>query len=264
MSKYKPVLLLAVVFLVVSCSSFNKLLKSKDYRLMYNKGLEYYQKKDHYRYTTLFEQIAPVYHGTLQSDTIEFYIAQGYYHQGDYLLAGYYFDKYRKDHPRSVFIEEAEYMYAYCFYKSAPRPQLDQDNSNKAISAFSEFITKYPKSSRKAEINVIMNELKDKLIEKSYMSAKLYYDMGDYRAAITALKNSLQSFPDSKYREEHLFMILESSFLLADNSVPSRRRERFQNAIDEYYNLVSEFPETKYLKEAERMYKLSMKSIETK
>jgi len=102
------------------------------------------------------------------------------------------------------------------------------------------------------------------LIEKSYMSAKLYYDMGDYRAVITALKNSLQSFPDSKYREEHLFMILESSFLLADNSVPSRRRERFQNAIDEYYNLVSEFPETKYLKEAERMYKLSMKSIETK
>jgi outer membrane protein assembly factor BamD len=59
-------------------------------------------------------------------------------------------------------------------------------------------------------------------------------------------------------------MILESSYKLADNSVPSRRRERFQNTIDEYYNLISEFPETKYLKDAERMYNNSVKSIENK
>jgi outer membrane protein assembly factor BamD len=264
MARYKSIVLIFISILIVSCSGFNKLLKSKDYQLMYSKGMEYYEKKDHYRYTTLFEQLVPIYRGTQQADTIEFYLAQGYYFQGDFLLAGYYFDKFRRDYPRSVFTEEAEYMYAYCFYKSSPRPQLDQETSHQAISAFSEFIAKYPKSSKKAEVNAIMVELKEKLVEKSFISAKLYYDMSEYRAAITALKNSLNTFPDSKYREDQLYMILDSSYKLADNSIPSRRRERFQNTIDEYYNLISEFPETKYLKEAERMYNNSVKTVENK
>jgi len=59
-------------------------------------ALEYYKKKDHYRYVTLFEQLQSVYKGTFRADTIEFYLAQGYYHQGDYLLAGHQFDMFRK------------------------------------------------------------------------------------------------------------------------------------------------------------------------
>lgn len=255
--------ILVIVLIVFSaCSGYNKLLKSKDYSLKYAKALEYYEKKDHYRYTTLFEQLVPIYKGTKQADTVEFYLANGYYHQGDFLLAGYYYDRYRKNYPRSVFTEEAEYMYAYCFYKSSPRPLLDQETSYSAIAAFNEFIVKYPRSPRKAEVNAILVELKDKLVEKSFLSAKLYFDMKQYKAAITALKNSLNTFPDTKYREDHLFMILQASFQFADNSIPRLRRERFQNTLDEYYNLLGEFPKTKYLKEAERIYAYSIKITE--
>jgi len=83
--------------------------------------------------------------------------------------------------------------------------------------------------------------------------------MKDYKAAITSIKNSMQQFPDSKYREEQLYMILQASYLLADNSVPEKRRERFQNTVDEYYNLIGEYPETKYLKEAQKIYNNSIK-----
>jgi outer membrane protein assembly factor BamD len=200
----------------------------------------------------------------MQADTIEYYLAEGYYHQGDFLLSAHFFDKFRENYPRSTFIEQAEYMYAYCFYKSSPRPLLDQETTNNAISAFAEFITKYPNTSKKAEVNRIMHELRSKLVEKAYLSAKLYYDMADYKSAVTAHKNSLGKFPDSEYREEELYMILSASYNLAANSVIEKRRERFQNTLDEYYNLMSEFPETKYKREAEKIYANSINFVEKK
>lgn len=264
MKRVSLFVLIVIAILATSCSGFDKLLKSRDYPLMYKEGLKYYEEGDHYRYTTIFEQLSPVYKGTAQADTIEFYLSQGYFHQGDFLLAAHYFDRFRQNYPRSSFTEEAEYMYAYCFYKSSPRPLLDQEATKNAISALSEFITRYPNSSKKAEVNTILTELRSKLVEKSYLSAKLYYDMQDYKSAITALKNSAYEFPDSEYREDILYMILESSFNLADNSVPEKRRERFQATLDEYYNLMGEFPETKYKREAERIYASSIKVVENK
>jgi outer membrane protein assembly factor BamD len=262
MKKIELIFLFVLVAFITSCSSYEKLLKSGDYPLMYKKGLEYYELKKHHRYTTIFEMLVPIYRGTLQADTIEFYLAQGYYNQGDYLLAAHYFDRYRQNYPRSVFTEDSEFMYSYCFYKSSPRPLLDQETTNTAIVAFTEFVAKYPRSEKKAEVNRILVELRDKLIDKSYLSSKLYYDMREYKAAIASIKNSLRQFPDSKYREEQLYMIVQASYDLAENSVPEKRRERFQNTLDEYYNLMSEYPETMYKREVERIYANSISKIE--
>lgn len=260
----KSIIYIFLVALVVSfgCSGFEKVLKSKDYEFKYKKALEYYAKKDHYRYLTLFEQLSPIYKGTMRSDTIEYYLAQGNYHQGDYLLAGHYFDKFRKTYPRSAFTEDAEFMYAYCFYMSSPRSELDQENTQLAISAFAEFISRYPNSNRMAEVNKIMHELRDKLIEKSYLSSRLYYKIGDYKAAIVAIRNSVKEFPNTKYREEQIFLILKSSYLLADNSVPEKRKERFQSTVDEYYTFISEYPNSEYVDEAKKMYDASMKVLQ--
>jgi outer membrane protein assembly factor BamD len=262
MKRFQLIIFITLVLIIASCSGFDKLLKSRDYKLMYTKALEYYEEEDHYRYSILFEQLVPIYKGTLQADTVEYFLAEGYYHQGDYLLAAHYFDNFRRNYPRSQFTEQSEFMYAYCYYKSSPRPLLDQETTQSAINSFNEFITKYPRSSKKAEVNEIMVELRDKLIEKSFLSAKLYYDMEDHRAAITALKNSLSQFPNSHYREQQMFMILQASYNLADNSVPDKRRERFQNTLDEYYNLMGEFPDTKYKEEAEKIFANSKSIID--
>lgn len=247
--------------LLLSCSGFEKILKSKDYNFKYKKALEYYKKGDHYRYTTILEQLVPIYSGTQRADTVQFYFAMGNYKQGDYILAGHYFDTFRKTYPRSVFTEEAEYMYAYCFYESSPRPELDQESTQAAMSAFSEFISKYPNTDKKNEVAKILVELRDKLIEKSYLSSKLYYNVSEYKAAIVAIKNGIKDFPDSKHREEQLFLILKSSYLLADNSISSKQKERFQSTVDEYYTFIGEFPQSEYAKEAKKMYDASMKFL---
>lgn len=244
------ILLLAIV----SSCKYEKLLKSRDYKLKYQKALEYYAEEDYMRAEGLFEQLKPILKGTKQADTVFFYGAYCSYYQESYLLASHYFDEFRKTFGNSKFAEEAEYMNAYCTYLLSPRPSLDQEYTYRAISLFGLYMSRYPDSEKTNECIGYIQDMRNKLVEKSYQSAKLYYNLEDYKAAIIALNNSLDDFPETKYREEIMFLILKAKYLLAENSIASKRIERYQSTVDEYYSFIGEFPESEYKKEALGMF----------
>jgi len=256
--RYSSLLFMGFVLVLSSCSGYEKLLKSNDARLKYDKAVEYYENGDYVRASRLFDQIATIYRGTTRADTVCYYQAYSYFHQKDYILGGHHFGYLAENYPNSVYAEEANFMTGYCFYKQSPRPSLDQDNTNKAIAAFQMFIVSYPGSRRVVEADNFIMEMEDKLVEKSYLNAKLYFDLGDFKASIIALQNSLNEYPDTKHREELMYLILKSNYLLASNSVFSKQKERFQNTVDEYYSFISEFPDSKFRRDADRIYEDSM------
>lgn len=257
-----------IIFLVFTglvlfsgCSGYEKLLKSSDYVLKYEKAVEYYENEEYVRAGTLLDQITTVYRGTTKADTVYYYQAKSYYMQRDYILSGHHFGNLAANYPNSVYREEAEYMVAYCFYKLSPRPSLDQGNTEKALAAFQLFMIENPGSERVTQAQAYIDELRNKLVQKSYMSGKLYYNLGDYKASIIALQNSLNDYPDTEHREELMFMLLKSHFLLAENSIVQKQIERYQSTVDEYYSFVGEFPESKYRREADRIYDTSLGKI---
>jgi outer membrane protein assembly factor BamD len=259
--KFKILITILFPLVLVSCKGYEKLLKSSDYQLKYDKAFEYYAKEDYVRSATLFEQIVTVYRGTMKADTIQYYRAKAYYNQKDYTMAGHYFSELSKTFPNSPFADECDFMNAFCFYKLSPRPELDQASTYAAINAFSLFIVNHPKSPKLLECRSLIIELNEKLVNKSYMSARLYYDLGDYRASIIALRNSLNEFPDTKYREELMYLLLKSSYLLASHSVESKVKDRYQATVDEYYSFISEFPAGKYAGDAKVMYEASLTAL---
>ena len=246
---------------LAGCSGYERILKSKDNELKYSKALFYYNKNDFYRASMLLEQITPIYRGTNRADTVNFYYAYSQYGQGDYLLASTYFDGFRNNYPKSVFTEQAEYLYAYCFYLTSPRYELDQENTTLAIEAFQVFLSKYPNSKKAEESKKIIAELFNKLEEKAYKSAWLYYHTENYKAAIVALDNSLKEFPNSKYREEQMFLILRSAFLYAENSVASKQKERYQQTEDYYFNFIAEYPKSERVADAQKMHEKSLSAL---
>jgi outer membrane protein assembly factor BamD len=254
-------ILIIGLIILSACGGYEKLLKSSDYQLKYQKAFEYYEKEDYVRSATLFEQIANVYRGTVKADTLQFYRAMSYYHQRDYLMASHYFSELSETFPNSSFNEEASYMTGYCYYRLSPRPSLDQENTQKSINTFMLFLINFPDSERSEQARELILELQDKIVEKSYLNAKLYFDLGYYKAAIIALRNSLGEFPNTTYREQLMYLILRASYLLADNSVESKKMERFQATVDEYYSYNAEYPKGEYSVEAKRMYEDSMKQL---
>ena len=255
-------IIIITVLGVTSCSKFGKLLKSSDYPLKYSKAFEYYHKADYVRAAQLFDDIYNAYRGTNKADTLAYYRAMSYFKQKDYLNASYYFSSIYKNDRQSPFAEESEYLAGYCFYKQSPRPELDQENTFAAIETFQIFLVRHPGSNWENESKKYLAEMQDKLVDKSYISAKLYYNLSQYKASIVALNNSLNDYPDTKYREELMFLLLRSSYLLAENSVPDKKKERYQSALDEYYSFIGEFPESAYAKEAKQKYEKTDRSEE--
>jgi outer membrane protein assembly factor BamD len=109
----------------------------------------------------------------------------------------------------------------------------------------------YPRSERIPEANKLIDDLRAKLELKDYNLAMLFYRMRDYMAAITSFQNLMKRFPDTERREEvYRYMIL-AYFEFAERSIPEKRRERYEAAIDTYNNLLYQYPESKYLKSLE-------------
>jgi outer membrane protein assembly factor BamD len=245
---------LILLVLVTSCGEFEKLLKSDDYELKKVKAREYFDNGKYAKATELLAQLIPRYRATEEAEDLNWLNAQSYYKMKDYYSAGSYFKSYVETYPFGKYAEEATFMGALCDYNISPRPELDQENTKNAIEGFNIFVKRYPYSQRIEECKNYIKELEEKLVEKSYLSAKLYYDMKEYRAAITALTNSLKEYSDSKFREEMMFLKLSSLYLYAENSFASKQKERYQETLDDYYSFMEEFPESKYSKDVRRIF----------
>ncbi len=260
---FRAVLILLVV-VFSSCSNYNKIVKSTDYEYKYKKAIEYYEDGEYVRSGTLLKELVSIYRGTNRADKIYYYYAKSMIGQKDYLMAGHYFKSLVKEFPMSEYAEESYFMDGYCSYLMSPKARLDQKVTHEAIDALQLYVNLYPFNDRVEEANRLIDEMNDKLVYKEYLTAKLYHDFKNYKAAVIALTNCLGKYPDSKYREELMFMLLESKYLLAMNSVFEKRQERLSNALDEYFTFVDEFPESKHKKEAEKFYKTTSQILNYK
>jgi outer membrane protein assembly factor BamD len=263
MRNFAPIIIIFAL-LLSSCGDYNKVVKSTDYEYKYKKALEYYEQGEFVRSSTLLKELINIVRGTSRADKIYYYFAKSQFGMKDNLMAGHYFKSLIKEFPRSEYAEESQFMVGYCFYLDSPGPRLDQTVTQNAIDALQLFINLYPKSTRVEEANRLIIELRDKLVYKSYLSGKLYFDLKNYKAAVVALSSSLKEFPDTKYREELMYMLLKAKYLLALNSVEEKKRDRLSAALDEYFTFVDEYPESKFRKEVEKYYETTAKLLNYK
>jgi outer membrane protein assembly factor BamD len=259
--KLRIIISLIVVVLVSSCGEYEKLLKSTDNELKKTKAKEYFEDGQYVRASELLAQILPRYRASEEAEDLIWMTAQSYYGMKDYIMAGSEFRNFGDLYPYGKHAEEANFMAALCDYNQSPKPELDQENTRNAIEGFTLFINRFPSSPKVNEAANYIKELRERLVEKSYLSAKLYYDMKQYKAGVVALNNSLKEYPETKYREEMMFLKLSSLFLYAENSVASKQTERYQATLDDYYSFMEEFPKSPYTKDVARIFQVTSKKL---
>jgi outer membrane protein assembly factor BamD len=245
-----------LVIALSSCGEYEKLLKSTDYDLKKEKAREYFEAGQYIKTTELLGQILPRYRATEEYEDLNWMNAQSYYGMDAYLDASPYFKSYIDQYPFGKYAEEATFLSAMCDYRQSLRPELDQEVTTTALEGFNMFLGRYPLSSKAEECKNLINELEERLVEKSYLSAKLYYE-----AAVVALTNSLKEYAETKYREEMMYLKLSSLFLYAENSQPAKQKERYQATLDDYYSFMEEFPESTYNRDIKRIYQQTTKFL---
>ncbi|MEM9895535.1 MAG: outer membrane protein assembly factor BamD [Bacteroidota bacterium] len=260
--KVNPAIMLLIVLSVgVGCSKFRKVQKSGDWNMKYDAAIEYYEEGDYNKATMLFEDILPIIRGTAEAELGNFYLAYSYFHQRQYILSAHSFSEFVRIYGRSEYALEAAYLHAYSLYKQSPSYQLDQTVTYEAIAAMQNFINKNPTTEYAQEGDKIIDQMQVKLERKAYEQCKLYHKIRRYKSALVVFENFKKDFPDSKYREEVSFLQIETEYDLAKQSIPSKQEERYQSTIDFYLAFLDKYPNSKFIKPAEKMYAESIEEI---
>lgn len=266
--RLRILIVLGVVMALASCSTYSKIQKSEDAEKKLQMGKNYFLEKKYTKSITLFESVVSSFRGTPQAEELLFLLANSYLQTKDYLSASEYFDTYIRNFPRGKFAEESHFLIAYCYYLDSPDVRLDQTATENAIFSFSEYIELYPAGNRVDDSFRYINEMENKLAYKEYLAAELYYNLGlyggnNYRACVITAENLLKEYPDCPYREQAVFLILKAKHKEAILSIEDKKYDRFSEVVDEYYRYANEFPNGKFIKEANRMFKEARKVVGT-
>ncbi len=258
------VLLVALSF--ASCSEYNKLLKSTDYELKYEYAKKYFEEKKYTKAYTLLEDVVTMFKGTDRAEEALYLLAQSYFGAQDYTTASMYFNTYYNNYPNGEYTELARFYSGYSYYLDSPEAKLDQKGTYKAIEEFQLFMEYFPRSEKVAEAEKMIVELQDKLAEKEYLNAKLYYNLGDYlgnnyESAVITARNAMRDYPYSRFTEDLMFLILQSRYEEARRSVIEKQEERYRDVIDEYYTFINDHADSKHAKEAKRIFEAASKKI---
>lgn len=249
------ILLLFLPLLLISCSGYNKLLKKGTLQEKYDAAKIYYNKKDYGRAAPLFEELSRAYRGRKEAEELNYYYAYCQYGMGEYMLSSYLFQNYVESFPRGTHTEESAYMHAYCEYLRSLPMELDQTSTKAAMESLQLFINQFPNSSFVAEANTHIDELRKRIVKKAYHNARLWYDIGDYKAAMTACTNAVEDYPDIAEKDELLFLALKASYIYAKNSVEELQKERFVKAMEYYEQFRIGSGNSEYREEAEKISK---------
>lgn len=261
----KTVFVMATLaLLLTSCAhEFNQVYKSTDYNYKYEYAKECFARGKYSNAITLLQELVTIQKGTDNAQECLYMLAMAEFGIKDYEAAAETFKKYFRTYPRGDYAEMATFYVGQSLYLSTPEPRLDQTPTIAAIAAFQEYLDLYPDGQMKGAAQRRMLEMQEKLVKKEYLSAKLYYDLGtyfgnctsggnNYEACIVTAQNALNEYPYSDLREDFAILVMKSKYELAQMSVEEKRLARFQDAEDECYGFINEYPDSKERSTAEK------------
>ena len=263
----KLTLFLALGFLLlagIACKSqYEMLLSSNDVDAKYDAAMNFFQKKKYQKAAQLFESMAVLTSGTARDDTVQYYWGLSNYRGKDFFTAESNFARFIQDFPQSPFTSEARFYRLDCLYRATLRWELDQTPTRSCMMAITEYMREHPEDAGHMDAcRNMLADLQDRLDRKDYEAGRQYYRMEDYPAARTKLRNVLKTNADNNYREQVLYYTAMSSYHYARLSVWQKRKERYLVFADDYLNFIGEYPESRYRKELDGIYRNVQKILE--
>ena len=191
-------------------------------------------------------------------ERIQFMVAQSNFNEKNYSTAAYYFDRFTKNYPNSSKKEEAAFLSAYSYKLSSPvysqikQTPIRHQQLIKCLLMNTQILKDQLKQT------FITRELKFKLEKKAFEIGKTYYktaqtDFRNYKSAIVAFDNLINDFLGTKLKEEALYFRFKAYHDLVIVSTERKKLNRIKDAIAAYDKLVRNFPESKFLKDSDKL-----------
>lgn len=231
--KYLPLILAAIATMAVGCASSEAVRRQRTPDEIFADGMKAFEDENWLDAQTQFDIIKLQYPASQVADDAQFYLAEINFKRGEYILASFNYALMRRTYPNSPFAKEALYRSALSYYELAPPADRDQEYTRKAIQAFSEFETAYPRDSLGLVAAKRIGELRGRLAEKHMEAAAHYVRTSSNRAAVIYFNAVIDEYPDTPWYEPALVGKITSLLSL-------KRMDEARTAIDLYRRTVKD------------------------
>ena len=174
--KPATIVIIIALSLAISCANKQAVLESGNSKgdQLFAKGKAYYEVEKWskaIKFLTEFTYSFP-YHDSIAEGT--YLLADSYYRDDQYSLAVNEFRRVAYRFSKTSYAERAELMMAESMLESAPSIALEQEQTERALEAFRDFVTYHPTSEYLKQAEDGIQRCRERLAEKEYRAAELY------------------------------------------------------------------------------------------
>jgi len=225
------------------CASSSKTVKSSlPCREQFDLARSEFEREKYSRAVEQFKLFLFDCPGANLVDTAQFFLSMSYYHEKDYPTAAAEFRKLLNSFPTSEFSDDALFMVGLSDFEQSAGAQLDQTYTLLAMDQFRDFIDIYPLSPLLAEAQKYLQACRDKLAEKAFLNARVYFRLKNYKSSRIYLDELLAGYPDSEWAGQAQFLLAESY----------RLESQGEKALNEYQKVLDNYTDVKLAQESHK------------
>ncbi len=132
------------------------------------------------------------------ADIAQYKLGQCYMEMDDYINAALAFKKIIENYPKSPLIDDAKYQIAICAVNSTSGPEYNEEDTDKAIKEFRDFVNRYPDSQMEKEARHFISKLENQKAQNDFNIAQFYEKRGNRDSAIIYYEEILNKYPESE------------------------------------------------------------------
>jgi outer membrane protein assembly factor BamD len=208
----KLFLAIIISFVVMSCG-FKSQNIEVDLADKYQKGIEYFDSEKYDKAKKEFDYIVMNNPGSKLALESQYYLGELLFNQEKYVKSSIEFDRYIRFSQDIKKIEYAQFKICECAVNSTFIYQKDQSTTLSAIDLMQGFIEEFPLSENVVKAQEKIAQLRNKLAQKDYESARLYLKLEEYESAEIYFKEVLSVFYDTEVADDARISIIFSLIL---------------------------------------------------
>jgi len=216
---------------------------------LFNKGKEFYEAEEWKKAIKTLNEFTLSYpfHENIAEGS--FLLAESYFNREDYQLAAGEYRRLIRRFSESEYAEKAELMLAESFLATAPHIALEQNDVERALDLFRDFITYRPKSKYIDQARDGIQRCRERLAEKEYRTIELYYKLDKPESVILYVDLLAEEYDGTSWVPSAL--LLKGKALYHQLEQEDRAARTFKAIIDNYPQTKPASEATEYLKKIE-------------
>ena len=194
---------------LVACASTppNEVLPASD---EYRRGREAFDRGDFHDAITHLNRLVLNYPEDENVVEARYLLGLANFETEEYPSAAQDFERFQSDYPADSLADDALYWAGRSYEAQSLKPELDQSDTRRAISSYTDLLRQYPGSEHVEDAEGRVAELRERLAEKDYMNARFYSRQELWEAAEIYARSLIEEFPQSSWVAPAYLVLLRS------------------------------------------------------